>query len=128
MDFIAWLLIGAIAFATISVLVAMYHSADQEVELLHYYRNPSGKRHEIIAFISKTAVRFAGAVGFLFWMIVFFRLVNPALVTQFFAATLRIDEPISWLWMVLSVVLLALSIYAFAVLARFIMLRVRVFG
>lgn len=127
-DFIAWLLIGAIAFATISVLVAMYHSANQEVELLHYYRNPGGKHHEMITFISKTAIRFAGAVGFLFWLIVFFRLVNPALVLQFFSATIHINEPISWLWIILSIVLLAASIYMFAILARFVALRVRVFG
>lgn len=127
-DFVAWLFIGAISFAVISVLVAMYHSANQEVELLHYYRNPKGKRHEFVIFMSKTALRLVGLVGLLFWTIVFFRLINPTLVVQFFSATVHLTDPISYLWIVLIIITFALSIYTFSILARLAALKVRVFS
>lgn len=127
-DFIAWLVIGAIVFAIVSVFVAMYHSANQEVELLHYYRNPVGRRHEVITFISKTAIRLAAILGILGWLIVFLKYINPTLAAKFFTATTHMASPISWFWLITSTVLFAASMYVFAILARFATLKVRVFG
>ena len=127
-DFLVWVLVGSVVFALFSYVFAAYKSASDEVELVHYYRSPQGRAHEINAFITKIAVRLAGVVGIVIWLAIFLKNINPSLTKLFFTSATTLDDPASWLWIVLSVVLFAASLYLFAILVRIIALKPRVFG
>jgi hypothetical protein len=126
-DFTVWLLLGCFAYIVISFLVALLKSADDEVELIHYYKFPKGRSHEINAFLTKLALRFAGLLGIVVWLSIFLKTVNPYLTQLFFTST-TLNEPASWLWLPYALVFYAASLYLFAVLIRLVFLKPRVFG
>lgn len=127
-DFLVWMLIGCIVFALFEYIVASIRTTDEEVELLQNTKSMRGKTQEFRTFMAKLATRIAGVIGLLFWVVIFLRAINPALSKLFFVNATSITDPISWLWIVLSVVGMALSLYIFVVAARVIMLRPRILG
>jgi hypothetical protein len=126
-DMVIWMLIGALSFMLFSVIVASIKSYQNEHTLIEYYKSASGRHHEIIAYVSHVAVRVVGITGYLIWLVVFIKDINPLLTKQFFVATTSLTDPLSWLWVVLSVVLMAAALYLFAIFARLAVLKERVF-
>lgn len=127
-DFMAWVLVGSVVYIVISYMIAGLKSASDEVGVIHYYRSPKGRVHELNAFLAKLSVRIAAVIGLVGWFFVFLQYINPIFSKLFFTAVLTPLDPVSWLWFVLTVGLYAASLYAFSVFARLIMLRPRVFG
>ncbi|HUD03309.1 MAG TPA: hypothetical protein VMR51_00760 [Patescibacteria group bacterium] len=127
-DFFVWIIIGCVVFVLVSVMIATIKSADDEVELIHYYQNPSSRIHEINAFLTKIAVRIVGIFGLIFWTIVFIKSINISLTRHFFVSVTTLKSPSSWLWLVMSVILYTICIYSFALLFRVIMLKPRIFS
>jgi cytoskeletal protein RodZ len=122
------MLIGSILFTIFSYIIAAAKSASDEAELVHYYRSPKGRSHELNAFFSKVAMRAVGIFGMIVWFVLFIQAINPALTKSFFVSATNLSDASSWLWLVLAILGMALSLYMFAVLARIIVLRPRVFG
>ncbi|MCK9641684.1 MAG: hypothetical protein M0R39_17410 [Prolixibacteraceae bacterium] len=127
-DFTVWLLVGCMVFIVASVLIALIKSTDDEVDLLHYYKSPSGRRHEVIAFLTKIVVRLAGLFGFVLCLSLFIKVLNPWLVGLVLTSVTSIKEPVSWLWLIISLVLMPVCLYIFAICLRIVMLKPRVFG
>lgn len=127
-DFVVWMLIGSIMFTIVSYVIAAAKSASDEAELVHYYRSPKGRSHELNAFFSKIAMRAVGVFGFIVWLVVFIQAINPALTKSFFVSATNLGDASSWLWLVVSVVAMAMALYVFAIFARIVALRPRVFG
>ena len=127
LDLVVWLIVGCLGFIVISAIIAAINTAESEANILHYYANPKGQRHEIIAFITKVLIRLVGLVGGLFWVIVFLKNVTPFCVKLFFTSITSIADYQSWLWAVLTVLIMAGSLYAFAILGRLIALKARIF-
>lgn len=127
-DFIVWMLVGSIVFALFSYLMAVLKSTSDEVELVHYYRSPKGRAHEVNVFISKFAMRAVGVFGLLVWTVLFLKSINPTFTKLFFTSVTTLNDPASWLWLGLSIVVMAIALYVFAICARIIVLRPRVFG
>jgi hypothetical protein len=127
-DFLVWVLVGSVVFALFSYVVAALKSASDEAELVHYYKSPKGRAHEINAFITKVAVRLAGIIGIVIWLVIFLKNINPSLTKLFFTSATNLSDPASWLWIVLSIVMFAGSLYVFAILVRVIALKPRIFG
>jgi hypothetical protein len=73
-------------------------------------------------------MRAVGIFGMIVWFVLFIQAINPALTKSFFVSATNLSDASSWLWLVLAILGMALSLYMFAVLARIIVLRPRVFG
>lgn len=127
-DFLVWMLIGCIVFALFEYIVASIRTTDEEVTLLQNTKSARSKTQEFRTFMAKLATRIAGVIGLLFWTVIFLRGVNPSLSKLFFVNATSITDPISWLWIALSVVAMAASLYAFVIAVRVIMLRPRILG
>jgi hypothetical protein len=127
LDLVMWLLIGCLGFLIFSIITASFKSAEQEVELLHYFKNPNGRNHEIIAFVSKAVVRITAILGGIIWLVAFINVIMPFCTKVLFTSVTSLSDPESWLWMILSVVIFAISIYLFEVIVRLIALRTRIF-
>jgi hypothetical protein len=126
-DLVIWMLIGAIAFMIFSVIVASIKSYQNEHDLIEYYKSSSGRNHEIIVYVSHIAVRIVGVTGFLVWFVFFTKDVNPFLTKQFFIASISLTDITSWVWLIASIIFMALALYLFAIFARLVVLKERVF-
>jgi hypothetical protein len=109
-------------------MITMIKNTDSEMEFLHYYKSPSGRKHEIIVFLTKIAVRLAGLFAIILWLNIFIRIINHWLVGLLFTPVISPKNPISWLWLVVSLLIMALCLYAFAIFARLVLLKPRVLG
>lgn len=127
-DFLLWALIGCVVFIVISFIIALIKNLDEEAELLHYYRSPKGRIHEINSFLVKYVIRLTGLISFVIWLLYFVDIASPTISRWFFAAAVSLNELSSWLWLLFSIVLLAACLYVFAILARLVVLKPRVFG
>ena len=125
-DFIVWLLIGCLVFVMLSLVISALKNAGDEAELLHYYRSPVGKRHEMVVYLTKIAIRLVGFLGFIFWFIVFIELIGSWLAGLFFTSATSLNNISSWVWLFMSTVISSLCIYLFAILSRLIILKPRV--
>jgi hypothetical protein len=126
-DMVLWMLIGAISFVAISFITAAIKSYQDEHALIEYYRSPNGRQHEIISYISKIALRVIGVLGFVVWTLIFFKQINPALTSSFFAATITPTNLYSWAWFFVCIICMALALYVFALFIRLAVLKERVF-
>ena len=127
-DFLLWASIGCFVFVAASLLIAFLKNLGKETELLYYYRSPSGRAHELNIFLTKIVVRVIGIISLLLWFGYFTRIANLYLVKLLFTSITSLKEPVSWLWLVVSIVLFTICIYFFAILIRLIALRPRIFG
>jgi hypothetical protein len=127
-DFLLWALIGCVVFVIISIVIAFIKSMDSEAEFLHYYQSPSGRIHEINSFLTKLGVRLIGFIGLFIWFLYFVNVVNTTLCGWFFTAIGSLGEPSSWLWLFLSIVLMAACLFLFVIFARLIALKPRITG
>jgi hypothetical protein len=125
-DFLLWIIIGSILFFLISLMVAVIKSAHDEIEVLHYYKNPKNKAHEIHILLTKLAIRLISLIGLIIWMSIFLKTVNPNLVNQFFALVIDLKDPLSWVWLPLTVAAYSICLYLFAILLRLIALKQRI--
>ena len=126
-DFIVWVLIGSVLFVGLSYVVAAIKSVRNEAELVSYYKSPQGRVHEINVFLTKLAIRVIGVFGLIVWSSIFLKHINPAISKLFFSSIITIRDPASWLWVGLSVIALTVALYVFAIFARLIALKTRVF-
>jgi hypothetical protein len=127
-DFLLWALIGCFVFVVISLIIAFFKTLDKETELLHYYRSPIGKAHELNSFLTKLAIRVIGVLSMVLYFGYFTRAVNPYLVKLFFDSITSLKDPVSWLWLFISIALFTASLYIFVLLIRLIALKPRIFG
>jgi hypothetical protein len=127
-DFLLWALIGCFVFIVASLLIAFIKTLGTETELLHYYRSPFGRAHELNSFLTKIIIRVIGILSLLLWFGYFTRVANPYLVKLFFTSLTSLKDPASWLWLLISITLFTICIYFFAILIRLIALRPRIFG
>jgi len=127
-SFAVWLLIGCIVYIFISFIIAILKSTEDEAELVHYYKFPNGKNHEINAFLTKVAVRIAGVICLILWISLFLKTINPYVNrTLYFAfnSTKEIHELVK---IPLVFILYVVCLYLFAVITRLIFLKIRIFG
>ncbi|MFO0882241.1 MAG: hypothetical protein U0491_02215 [Candidatus Saccharimonadales bacterium] len=127
-DFLVWMLIGCVVFALFEYIVVQVRSTDEEISLLHDTRSQKSRASEFRTYIARLAVRIAGIIGFLLWFALFTGTLNKGLANLFFVNASTLNQISSWLWVVLSVIAMAVTLYVFAIFARIIALRPRVFG
>jgi lipid-A-disaccharide synthase-like uncharacterized protein len=128
-DFMVWVLAGIAVFLLFSILVAIFKTAGEEASILHYYKSPVGRYHEAVVFLSKGAVRLFGIMCVVFWLNFFINNVNPYGSDIFYTSiTTIVKDAFSWLALILSVALYSAYLYLLAITARFITLKIRVFG
>ena len=127
-DFLVWMLIGCVVFAIFEYIVVQVRSTDEELTLLHDTRSKKSRASEFRAYIARLALRIAGVIGFLLWAALFIGSLNKALANLFFVNAASLGEISSWLWLFVSVVAMAVTLYIFAIFTRIIALRPRVFG
>lgn len=127
-DFFIWMLVGCVVFALFNYTAAAIKSASDEADMLRYYHSPKGRLQEANAFITKMALRIAGVMGMTLWAVIFLKQINPTLTKLFFTSVTTPTDPISWLWIVLTIIGFATCLYVFTILARIIALKPRVFG
>lgn len=127
-DFIIWMLLGMIAISAVLFVQSNLRNANDERDLLEHMRNPNGRVHELELYSLKIAVQVAGFIGLLIYARIFFGFINEALTSLFFVSSLSLNDPQSWLWLALSVLMTMLSLYMFTLLARVAFLRTRIFN
>lgn len=127
-DFVVWVLVGSLVFIMLSVIIAAIKNADEEIEILHYFKYPKNRRHEIVSYLTKLAVRIAGIFGFVFWLIVCLNVMLPELTKLFVSAATSLQDLSSYLWLIIAAVIAAICLYIFTILLRITTLKPRVFS
>lgn len=127
-DFFVWMLLGMVAISLVLFVQSNFRNANDERDLLEHMRNPKNMAHELEIFSLKIATQLAAFIGLLIYLRIFLGSINPSLTTLFFTSSLSLNEPSSWLWLVVSVVAFALSLYVIAIIARVMLLKTRVFN
>jgi hypothetical protein len=127
-DVLVWALLGSVIIMIILVVEASIASAKEEEQLLKYLSNPDSKSQETKLFIIKLTIRIAAIVGLIFYIRTFFLDIVPLLAANFFISvtSLKLLEPV--LLALVCPFLAAIGIYIFAIFARLIALRPRVFS
>lgn len=126
-DFLVWMLLGMVAISAVLFIQSNVRNANDERTLLEHMRNPKTKTHELEVFSLKIATRVAAFIGLLVYLRIFLGSINTSLTSLFFVSSLSLNDPISWLWLFLSVALFALALYVFALFGRVLFLKTRVF-
>lgn len=126
LDLVMWLLIGCLGFLTFTTITAAIKSAEDEVEIIHYFHNPNGRRHEVIAYLSKFVVRVCGLLGGIIYLVTFFDIIMPFCSKLFFTSVTTLPDAVSWLWLGFSIIAFGASLYGFAIFARLVALKVRI--
>jgi hypothetical protein len=127
LDIFVWLIIGCLGFVVISTIIAAAQTAKTEYDILHYYKKPSGRHHEIIVFVAKIATRLASLIIGLVWLSVFLSTVMPFCVKFFFTSVTTISDYQSWFWAILTTLIMATSLYSFVIILRLLTLKARLF-
>ena len=127
-DFTVWLLIGMVAISLVLFIQSNLRNANDERDLLEHMRNPNTKAHELEVFSLKIATQVAAFIGLVIYIRIFLGSINPPLTTLFFVSSLSLNQPSSWLWLLMSIAVFGLSLYVIAILARVMLLRARIFN
>jgi hypothetical protein len=127
LDFIMWLIIGCVGFLVFSVIAASVKSAENEAEILHYYTKPQGRHHEIIALMSRFAVRLLGVLGGVVWFYAFIGSFLPFSTKLFFTSVTTLPDLVSVFWLLVSIIITGATVYGFMIFIRLILLKSRVF-
>ena len=127
-DFFVWMLLGMIAISVVLFVQSNIRNANDERDLLEHMRNPQNRTHELEVFSLKIATQVAAFIGILIYARIFLGSINTGLTSLFFASSLSLNHPDSWLWLFVSIVLLAAALYVFAILGRIMFLKTRVFN
>ena len=126
-DFLVWMLLGMLAISAVLFIQSNVRNANDERTLLEHMRSPKTKTHELEVFSLKIATRVAAFIGLLVYLRIFLGSINTSLTSLFFVSSLSLNDPISWLWLFVSVALFALALYVFALFGRVLFLKTRVF-
>lgn len=127
-DFFVWMLLGMVVISVILFVQSNLRNANDERDLLEHMRNPQNRTHELEVFSLKIATQVAAFIGMLIYARIFLGSINTGLTSLFFASSLSLNHPVSWLWLFVSIALLAAALYVFAILGRIMFLKTRVFN
>lgn len=126
-DFIVWMAIGVILFLVVTFVLAAINSTKEQISLAEYINKPKNNR-ETVNRLVRLAIRVFGVVSALIWLNVFFIKLLPDLTKLFFTSILSLNDPASWLWLLVTTLASAAGLYLFAIIFRFIALKARVFS
>jgi hypothetical protein len=128
-DFFVWVLAGIAVFLLFSVIIALFKTAGDEVSTIRYYKSPVGRYHEIMVFLTKSAIRLFGFICVIFWLNLFTKSINPILSDLFYeSVTTFFKSTFVWFSVIFAVVTYSAYLYLLAIISRILVLRIRVFG
>jgi hypothetical protein len=126
MFFVFWMLIGLIVYTIISGFGASFNAADQTVHEMQYL---NVRRQQLSEQLSTRIIMrsIAGLLGFVY-LVFFVKLLLPFSVLCSRIGVSSLNHVSGWLYLLGSCLVLGLSLHLAIVLARFFMLRPRLFG
>jgi hypothetical protein len=125
-DFFVWMLLGMVAISLVLFIQSNFRNANDERNLLEHMRSPKNKAHELEVFSLRIATQVAAFIGLLIYLRIFLGSINTSLTSLFLTSSLSLTDPASWLWLVVSIVAFAFSLYVFTLLARVMLLKARI--
>lgn len=126
-DILAWLIIGLFLITIVMVIDFIVGNISDERSLLGQINNTSNRHNEIKYYLTRVALSLSAGVGLLIFLTVFLSKILPATSYLFYANLAVFDLFSSLVILTGCVLVLAVSLYVFAVLIRLILLRPRVF-
>ncbi len=126
-DFTAWLVIGFISVGVILLAQNTIEVFEEEATNVRLIRNKDTKKRQIIDDVSNLGVRLSGIFLLFIWVKIFFGAIYSLLSEMFAKSAIELPALSAFLYFFGSIVLMAISLYAFAICFRLIALKTRVF-
>jgi hypothetical protein len=126
-DFTVWLIVGFISVMVMLYAQRVIQEAEEERIYAKLIKDNRTKKHQITDYLMRVAVRTTGLILLFMWLRIYFGAVFVTLSKSFFENATKLPSPVALLVILVSVLLSAVCLYAFAICFRLIALKTRVF-
>lgn len=124
--FAFWMMIGLVVYVTFSTIGNIFMETTRDIGAIPNAGNRKLQLEETI--LLRLAVRVASFIAFIFFGILFAKLIFPFSILASRAWLGSLGQIQGWLYGILGLVVLIMSLHIFIVLARFILIRPRLLG
>ena len=123
-----WMLIGALVYLLLWVVITTFKTYEDDISPLHGLVVPRGytRHRELTTIIARVLLRTFAGIGFIFWVVIFFGGTLPYSNATFLDSLSHLSI-MSIPQVLFATVQVTVSIYAFIVLIRLLLLRKRIF-
>lgn len=124
--FVFWMLVGLLVYVVMSIVIRGASAAAEEVQESTYKNSIGSERLKELGL--RTAVRAIAALAWVMYWIIFVQIITPFAVLCAKIGTGQFPDFTGWLYGVLGLTVLTLSIHLHLSFIRLIALRVRLLG
>lgn len=126
-DFTAWLVVGLLAVVLISVGQKFIELGGEDIKTTKKLKNTKFHKTQKQESITRWLLRFAGIILLIIWTRLFFGFAYLEISEIFFNAAVDILDVYSLIAIIYTIFLTGFGLYVFAICARLIALRIRIF-
>lgn len=126
-DFTVWMIIGVLSISTVFIAQKVLGDSSEEIRRASMLRKTHYKKIVTQETAYRLALRIAGILLFLIWFRLFFGSIFSRLSDLFLDASLNLFS-LQVIYLPFTVIFAGLGIYVFAICARLIALKIRVFN